>query len=62
MRCVDRNSEEIDLNQWEILGKLPYKEGVDILYLRNRWRTPEQEQIFLVGYQSQAGQKKNSEK
>lgn len=62
MKCVDRNSNEIDLTYWEILGRLPYKKNVDVLYLRNKWRTPEQEQIFLVGYQSQADEKINSEK
>ncbi len=51
MRCIDRNSEEIDLNQWEIISTMPYKENIDILYLRNKYRTPDQEQIFLVGYQ-----------
>jgi|GEM_PF-6148652 hypothetical protein len=52
MRCIDKNSNEIDLNQWEILGRMPYKEDVDILYLRNKWRKPDEEQIFLVGYQN----------
>ncbi len=51
MRCIDRNNEEIDLNKWEILERLPYKQGVDILYLRSRYRLPDQEQIFLIGYQ-----------
>lgn len=61
MKCVDRESNEIDLNQWEILGRLTYKKNVDVIYLRNKWRTPEQEQIFLVGYQSQAGEKNHKE-
>lgn len=51
MRCIDREAKEIDLNQWEILGRLPYKDGVDVLYLRNKWRKPDEEQEFLVGYQ-----------
>lgn len=61
MRCIVRNLEELDLNHWGILARLSYKKDVDVLYLINKFRTPEQEQIFLVGYQSQAGQKKNSE-
>jgi hypothetical protein len=48
---IDRQSNEIDMKNWEILGKLPYKKNVSVLYLRNRWRRPDEEQIFLVGYQ-----------
>ncbi len=50
MRCVDKDSQEIDLNVWEILTEMPYKENVNILYLRNRWRKQDEEQFFLIGY------------
>ncbi len=57
MRCIDINSNEIDLNQWEILGEMPFKDGVNVLYLRNKSRTPDQEQIFLVGYRKKGKEK-----
>lgn len=57
MRCVDKDSNEIDLNEWEILGRMPYKQGVHVLYLRSKWRAPDEEQIFLVAYQNKSNER-----
>jgi hypothetical protein len=56
-RVIDSEENEIDMKDWEILGKLPYKKNVNVLYLRNRWRRPDEEQIFLKGYQKDQEEK-----